>query len=357
MSCLPTPEARHAKEVNQQIQRDLKKHKKDLKNTKKLLLLGTGESGKTTFIKQMRILHGKPYSQAELDNFRTLVYRNIYIAVQILIDAMDRLSIQYEEAPVEAETNRILEIDYENLPDQLPPADYSYINKFWKDKGVKQCFEKRNKFQISDSAEYFLDALDRVKEDDYNPTREDIVRVRLKTVGVHEYNFNIHGQNFLMVDVGGQRGERRKWISSFENVQSVIFLTAISEYDQVLAETEEDDNRLLESLQLFETIIRYPWFKNAAIVVFFNKFDLFEKKILTSNLEEYFPYEGPRADVEEAKNYIEQMFSEVYGGRGEKLSTHFTCATDTDAMGKIFEAVKSYILSQNIKEIAGGNFS
>ena len=95
--------------------------------------------------------------------------------------------------------------------------------------GVKMCFEKRNKFQISDSAEYFLDALDRVKEEDYNPTREDIVRVRLKTVGVHEYNFNIRGQSFLMVDVGGQRGERRKWISSFENVQSVIFLTAISE--------------------------------------------------------------------------------------------------------------------------------
>ncbi|KAI6657337.1 guanine nucleotide-binding protein (G protein), subunit alpha [Oopsacas minuta] len=158
--------------------------------------------------------------------------------------------------------------------------------------GVKQCFEKRNKFQISDSEEYFLDALDRVKEDDYNPTREDIVRVRLKTVGIHEYNFNIYGQNFLVVDVGGQRGERRKWISSFENVQSVIFLTAISEYDQVLAETEKDDNRLLESLQLFETIIKYPWFKNAMIVVFFNKFDLFEKKILTSNLEEYFPYEG-----------------------------------------------------------------
>lgn len=220
--------------------------------------------------------------------------------------------------------------------------------------GVKMCFEKRNKFQISDSAEYFLDALDRVKEEDYNPTREDIVRVRLKTVGVHEYNFNIRGQSFLMVDVGGQRGERRKWISSFENVQSVIFLTAISEYDQVLAETEEEDNRLLESLQLFETIMRYPWFRHAAVIVFFNKMDLFEKKILTSNLEEYFPYEGPKKDVKFAKGYIKQMFSEVYGSREQALSTHFTCATDTNAMGKIFEDVKAFILGQHIDEIAGG---
>ena len=136
MSCFGTPEERHAKEVNQQIQRDLKKHKKDLKNTKKLLLLGTGESGKTTFIKQMRILHGKPYSQAELDVFRSLVYRNIYIAVQVLIDAMDMLQLQYELKPDQAEMDRFLEIDYENPPAQLSLEDYSFIKNFWKDRGM-----------------------------------------------------------------------------------------------------------------------------------------------------------------------------------------------------------------------------
>lgn len=43
-----------------------------------------------------------------------------------------------------------------------------------------------------------------------------------------------------MVDVGGQRSERRKWIHCFENVTSIIFLAAISEYDQVLYESEKD---------------------------------------------------------------------------------------------------------------------
>ena len=42
-----------------------------------------------------------------------------------------------------------------------------------------------------------------------------------------------------MVDVGGQRSERRKWIHCFENVTSVMFLVAISEYDQTLVETDE----------------------------------------------------------------------------------------------------------------------
>lgn len=220
--------------------------------------------------------------------------------------------------------------------------------------GVKECFSKRNKFQISDSVEYFLDSLDRVCASDYSPTKDDIVRVRLKTVGVHEYNFQIRGHNFLMVDVGGQRGERRKWIAAFENVQSVIFLTAISEYDQVLAESDDDENRLLESLTLFETIRNYPWFKNAAMVVFFNKKDLFDTKIMTSSLADYFEYKGETKNIEKAAEFIKGMFLDIYGDRLEPLYTHFTCATNTDQMRLIFDAIHNFILHRVIGEVTGG---
>ncbi len=43
-----------------------------------------------------------------------------------------------------------------------------------------------------------------------------------------------------MVDVGGQRSERRKWIHCFENVTSIMFLVALSEYDQVLVESDNE---------------------------------------------------------------------------------------------------------------------
>lgn len=43
-----------------------------------------------------------------------------------------------------------------------------------------------------------------------------------------------------MVDVGGQRSERRKWIHCFENVTSIMFLVALSEYDQVLVECDNE---------------------------------------------------------------------------------------------------------------------
>lgn len=48
-----------------------------------------------------------------------------------------------------------------------------------------------------------------------------------------------------MFDVGGQRSERKKWIHCFENVTSIIFCVALSEYDQVLLEESNQVRSLL----------------------------------------------------------------------------------------------------------------
>lgn len=53
-----------------------------------------------------------------------------------------------------------------------------------------------------------------------------------------------------MVDVGGQRSERRKWIHCFENVTSIMFLVALSEYDQVLVESDNEVNGFNDDLRV-----------------------------------------------------------------------------------------------------------
>lgn len=57
-----------------------------------------------------------------------------------------------------------------------------------------------------------------------------------------------------MVDVGGQRSERRKWIHCFENVTSIIFLVALSEYDQILFESENEVSVKCDSKKLTKLI-------------------------------------------------------------------------------------------------------
>ena len=69
---------------------------------------------------------------------------------------------------------------------------------------------------------------------DYMPTEQDVLRARVRTTAIVQQNFQVGTSKYTMFDVGGQRNERRKWIHCFDNVTAVIFVTAISEYDQVL---------------------------------------------------------------------------------------------------------------------------
>uniref|UniRef100_A0AAV2IR71 Uncharacterized protein n=1 Tax=Knipowitschia caucasica TaxID=637954 RepID=A0AAV2IR71_KNICA len=91
----PRPEANEARRINDEIERQLRRDKKNARREFKLLLLGTGESGKSTFIKQMRIIHGRGYSEEDRRDFTRLVYQNIFTAMQAIIQAMNLLYIPY----------------------------------------------------------------------------------------------------------------------------------------------------------------------------------------------------------------------------------------------------------------------
>ena len=95
-----------------------------------------------------------------------------------------------------------------------------------------------------------------------------------------------------LVDVGGQRSERRKWIHCFQDVTCLIFITSLSEYDQMLYE-DNDVKRMDESLKLFEEICASKWFLEKNIILFLNKSDVFEHKLKTTDLSVCFSdYKG-----------------------------------------------------------------
>ena len=126
-----------------------------------------------------------------------------------------------------------------------------------------------------------------------------------------------------MFDVGGQRSERKKWIHCFEAVTSIIFCVALSEYDQVLLEESSQvsldiyccllhaQNRMQESLQLFESILNSRWFLRTSVILFLNKIDIFKNKIEKVPLENYFPEYTAGPDVNKAAKYILWLFSQV----------------------------------------------
>lgn len=347
--CCLSAEEKESQRISAEIERQLRRDKKDARRELKLLLLGTGESGKSTFIKQMRIIHGSGYSDEDRKGFTKLVYQNIFTAMQAMIRAMDTLRIQYvcEQNKENAQIIREVEIDKVSA---LSRDQVTAIKQLWLDPGIQECYDRRREYQLSDSAKYYLTDIDRIAMSSFVPTQQDVLRVRVPTTGIIEYPFDLENIIFRMVDVGGQRSERRKWIHCFESVTSIIFLVALSEYDQVLAECD-NENRMEESKALFKTIITYPWFLNSSVILFLNKKDLLEEKIMYSHLISYFPeYTGPKQDVKAARDFILKLYQDQNPDKEKVIYSHFTCATDTENIRFVFAAVKDTILQLNLRE-------
>lgn len=332
-----------------EIERILKKDFSDGKHELKLLLLGTGESGKSTIIKQMRIIYGKGFTPEDRAEFAVLVYRNVLRSVKAMVDAMDVLNIPFGDKSLQDGAYALLDTAEDTYMDLKP--HYELVTKLWADSGIQLAFGRRNEYQLSDSTPYYLEpqTLARVTQPDYIPDEQDILRAREPTTGIHEYLFILEKAVFRMLDVGGQRSERRKWIHCFENITSIVFIVACSEYDQMLVE-ESDCNRMLESTALFEQIINYHWFRDTSFILFLNKRDLLDIKVKTSNIKDYFPkYTGDSKDPEAVAEFIATMYLERKPA-GHDVFKHFTTATDTGNIKRVFDDVKATLVRLHLKD-------
>lgn len=352
--CCLSEEEKKSVAVDKEIRRILKQQKKKESSQVKVLLLGTGESGKTTFLRQMRIIHGQGFSEEDRKGFAKCIYQNIFTAIKAMTGAMAMLKIPYSNPENEMYAKWVHEVETAQIT-HMERAYVDAIRRLWADSGVRVCYSRRCEYQLLDSTEYYMSNLDRISAQDYIPTEQDVLRVRFPTTGIHDYSFTIQNITLRIVDVGGQKSERRKWIHCFENVTSLIFLASLSEYDQTLEERERI-NRMEESLALFYTTIHSPWFLKTSIILFLNKTDILADKIQTSDLQRYFPsFTGRRQDAEDAKNYIKKMYEQQAINRDKKkawktLYPHFTCATDTHNIRTVFKDIKDTVLIKSLED-------
>ncbi len=220
------------------------------------------------------------------------------------------------------------------------------IATLWQDAGVRKTYEQQGvAFQLDDSAAYLFDNVTRIAADDYQPSYQDILRARTRTTGVDEAIFVYKNMEFRMIDVGGQRSERRKWIAAFDCVTAVLFCVSLADYDLVLRE-DRTQNRMKESLLLFAELFNNPIFQKIDFVVFFNKTDLFPEKIRRSSLQKCFPEYTGSNEPDEAKEYIKNRFMEVRDmSKPHRTDCHFTCAIEPENMKLIFGSVRSTLLN------------
>ncbi|KAB8279501.1 guanine nucleotide binding protein, alpha subunit [Aspergillus minisclerotigenes] len=372
-SCVSTePADNEPKKRSQAIDRRLEEDSRRLRRECKILLLGmfgefflawrffvsdcdvfpvsgSGESGKSTIVKQMKIIHQNGYTVEELALYRLTVCKNLLDCAKSLVGAYHQFSLEPSSQKVRDYVQYIS--DYNIDPDPHTTLDAKVgeaITYIWNDPCTSTVLEHQNEFYLMDSAPYFFEEAKRIASPDFIPNVNDVLRARTKTTGIYETRFTMGQLSIHMFDVGGQRSERKKWIHCFENVTSIIFCVALSEYDQVLLE-ESNQNRMMESLVLFDSVVNSRWFMRTSIILFLNKVDLFRQKLPRSPLSNYFPDYSGGNDVNRAAKYLLWRFNQVNRAH-LNLYPHLTQATDTTNIRLVFAAVKETILQNALKD-------
>ncbi|KAI0032082.1 G-protein alpha subunit [Vararia minispora EC-137] len=338
-NCVSSAQEREEKARSDRIDKMIEEDGKRFKRECKILLLGSGESGKSTIVKQMKIIHQNGYTQEELIAFRPLIWKNLLECAKDVLAGLEQFKLE----PVKLHNKPPEDVDA-NLDPAIAKAAYD----LWVDDIIPALMEHSSDFYLMDSADYFFGNAHRIGSQDYIPTKEDVLRARAKSTGITETRFNMGQLSIHMFDVGGQRSERKKWIHSFESVTSIIFCTALSEYDQVLLE-EKKQNRMVESLVLFDSVINSRWFLRTSIILFLNKIDVFKQKLPKVPLENYFSEYTGGPDVNKGAKYILWRFMQTNRAR-LSVYPHITQATDTSNIRLVFVTVKETILQNALKE-------
>jgi len=349
MGCVGSNPADEAlKENSKRIDNQIKHDQKNIAREIKILLLGAGDTGKSTLAKQMRILYDKGFSKEDRTAYKRFINLNVILSMRSLLMGMKETG-----AEIHPEHAQILDllISHSSLLEQtITPELGAGIMKLWADESVKSFFKEHHcQFQIMDTADYFFENLGRIMENDYLPSDTDILHCRTRTSGICEFDFSVDDANFKMIDVGGQRSERRKWIHCFQNVTAIIFFVSLSEYDQMLYE-DHTANRMQESIMLFAETCNCQWFRDVALILFLNKCDLFKEKIANVDLKVCFPDYDGGCNYDKGLKYLERKFVSLLQNPEKKIFVHVTCATDTKMTQKVFTSVRETLRNFAMKD-------
>ena len=336
--------------INRNIEEKLKNDCKADENVLKLLLVGAGGGGKSTIAKQMQIIHGNGYNSSERMYYRPIVYSNVTDSFVAILGEMEESQINFSTDTTPHDIKLVL---YEMIKmynsDTITKEMGELMITYWQDKETQKFFVTSKEYRTNDSSGYFLNALSRISQPTYIPTEEDVLKSRSQTTGIHETRFNCKGVRFRMIDVGGQRSQRKKWIHCFDDVSAIIFCTALSEYD-ICLEEDSKINRMHESLELFKFICNNKFLLKKSMILFLNKTDLLRKKIQRTSLNICFPdYNGPNT-YNAAIEYIKTKFADLHPRKTKQTYIHLTCAIDTPNIQCVFNVVSDLIFRLNNRE-------
>ncbi|PVF97035.1 putative G protein alpha chain [Serendipita vermifera] len=406
-----------ARRVSDEIDERLRQERIERRNKKivKILLLGQSESGKSTTLKNIQLCYAPQSLRQEVYAWRTIIHLNLLRSMQLVMntlsqanrenapsftDELRRLLIklsplkQAEELlrmkispPQEDGDSQMVltdstefsvrsasgwkqafnkmrgitasrdESSFDNGPASILEACAEDMIALWNNPASKQILKQR-RIRLEESSGFFLDDIERIAKKDYLPSDDDILRARLRTVGVQEHKLSLElgpekGQDWYIYDVGGSRSQRSAWESFFDDVNAIIFLAPLACFDQSLAE-DKRVNRVEDSLLLWKSICSSKLLAKVELILFLNKCDLLAKKLEADiRLAKFVPsFKDHPNNLETVTKYFRAKFKAIqkeYSPSPRMFYAHLTSVTDSHSTALIVANVHEVIVKANLQ--------
>ncbi|KAK0448767.1 uncharacterized protein ARMOST_00355 [Armillaria ostoyae] len=367
----------------------------------KVLLLGQSESGKSTVIKNFRLAHDAASFRAERASWRSVIQLNLIRSVGIILDALDdieqlppdlrllrlrliplrrvetdlrrRLSDSTTPVTPELSVRSLAQLSHSPDPISLlrESADAQDvitslredIRHLWLDERVRNALRRKG-IRVEEGAGFFLNDLDRIAISSYTPSDDDVLRARLRTMGVQEWRIPFppapgqhptFSQPWALYDVGGARTQRRAWLPFFDGVNAIIFLAPLSPFDTPLPE-DPSVTHLDDTLALWHAITSTPLLARSTLIVFLNKCDLLKRKLKSGVRwgDWVRGYKGEE-EVGAVVKWTRDRFREIArtksppAAKGRTTYVYPTSVTDTKATAVTLKSVRDGILREHLK--------
>ncbi|MES1908732.1 MAG: hypothetical protein MHM6MM_001608 [Cercozoa sp. M6MM] len=340
-------EARRNRDIERQLANDQTKSLLDFK----VLVLGAGESGKSTVVKQLRNIHkGKAaFTEDEILGFTSVLQTNTIQSMKLLVKAVEFFDLEFDDAAV---ADSAAAIDEKDDNATLSLDDAVHVERLWKSKAIQTVYERRNEIYFPDAGPYYFDNVYRFVEDGFRPTEEDVVMARIRTTGMFMTEFDLTDPpvHWRVVDVGGQRSERKKWIKFFDDVQAILFVVNLSGYNKVLFE-DQSKNRMQEAMELFDKIANTDVFADTPVFLWLNKKDLFEESLQATPITSCFPDYTGSDNVHECLDHIGQAFKNLMPNGKELADVQPISARVKRDVRTVFEDMQAKLIQINSKSI------